>query len=81
MTSLVERLRETAALYLACMEDKDAHVSKILEGAATIEALCEALGFYMSQFGQALDAHNIPFGPTQIKAEARARELLEKAQS
>jgi hypothetical protein len=30
----------------------------------------------MSQFGQALDAHGIPYGPSQHEADADARKAL-----
>lgn len=38
-----------------------------------------ALLYYMSQFGQALEAHGIPYGPAQIAADAQARAAIAKA--
>lgn len=42
-----------------------------------IDALTTAVWQYMSQFGQALDAHGIPYGPAQIEADRNLREVLE----
>lgn len=46
---------------------------------AAAPELLAALGFYMSQFGQALEAHGIPFGPEQIAADTQARAAIAKA--
>ena len=43
---------------------------------AAITAARVALEEYMSQFGQALEAHDIPFGPDQKAADAQARAAL-----
>lgn len=40
------------------------------------DKLSEAARYYMSQFGQALEAHGIPFGPEQIEADRYLREAL-----
>jgi hypothetical protein len=40
------------------------------------EALKEALANYMAAFGQALEAHGIPYGQQQIDADKQAREAL-----
>jgi hypothetical protein len=42
------------------------------------EALKEALANYMAAFGQALEAHGIPYGQQQIDADKQAREALEQ---
>ena len=41
------------------------------------DKLSAAAWYYMSQFGQALDAHGIPYGPSQIEADRNLREALE----
>jgi hypothetical protein len=41
-----------------------------------VRELVEALTYYMSQFGQGLEAHGIPFGPTQVDADEKARTAL-----
>ena len=41
--------------------------------------LLAALQDYMSQFGQALDAHGIPYGPAQKEADVKARAAIAKA--
>lgn len=40
--------------------------------------LLEALKEYMSQFGQGLEAHGIPLGPAQHKADEKARAAIAK---
>jgi hypothetical protein len=40
------------------------------------EALKLALANYMAAFGQALEAHGIPYGQQQIDADKQAREAL-----
>ena len=42
-----------------------------------IEALEAALRDYMSAFGQALEANNIPFSKQQLEADEAARQALE----
>lgn len=46
---------------------------------AAAPALLEALGYYMSQFGQALDCYGIPYGPEQTKAHDAAIEAISAA--
>lgn len=45
----------------------------------TEERLREALENYMAQFGQALEAHGIPFGSAQMEADLQARAALSAA--
>ena len=47
---------------------------------ASHKALVSALGNYMSQFGQALDAHGISYGPAQQAADIEARSALAQAE-
>lgn len=42
--------------------------------------LLDALQEYMAQFGQALEAHRIPFGEAQQKADSLARAAIAKAE-
>jgi hypothetical protein len=46
-----------------------------------IAELVAALGNYMSQFGQALEAHGIPHGPHQQEAHDQATAALAKAKA
>jgi hypothetical protein len=46
---------------------------------AAAPALLEALGYYMSQFGQALDCYGIPYGPEQKAAHEAARAAINSA--
>jgi len=48
---------------------------------AAVAELVEAAGAYMSAFGQALDAHDIAYGPQQEEADKRLRELLSRHQA
>ena len=41
-----------------------------------VTALVEAARFYMSQFGQALEANEIEYGPSQIEADERLRAAI-----
>lgn len=41
--------------------------------------LLEAIGDYMSQFGQALNAYGVPFQDAQIAADVRLRAAIAKA--
>ena len=41
-----------------------------------VTALVEAARFYMSQFGQALEANEIEYGPSQIEADKRLRAAI-----
>jgi len=41
------------------------------------DALRQAIGDYMSQFGQGLEAHGIMMGPAQIEADKNLRAVLE----
>ena len=43
--------------------------------------LVEALMNFMSQFAQALDAHEIPYGEEQDKADKQARALLARLEA
>lgn len=49
-----------------------------LEGV--VEDLLSALHEYMAQFGQGLEAYEIPFGPAQQAADAKARAAIAKAE-
>jgi len=46
---------------------------------ASAPDLYEALVEYVSAFGQALEAHNIPFGAAQRHSDRKARAALRKA--
>jgi hypothetical protein len=41
------------------------------------DTLKAAAEYYMSQFGQALEAHGIPYEAAQIEADTRLRAALE----
>jgi hypothetical protein len=41
-----------------------------------VTALVEAARFYMSQFGQALEANEIEYGPSHIEADKRLRVAI-----
>ncbi len=78
--SIVERLR-IAKSRLGSESQEEATIRRnrtITEAADTIEALVSAAGEYTSQFGQALEAHGIPYGPAQIAAAERLRATLAK---
>lgn len=47
---------------------------------AAAPELLDAIKEYMSQFGQALEAHGIPFDPSQSAADAKARAAIAKAE-
>lgn len=46
------------------------------KAAEYIDNIRVAFATYMSQFGQALDAHGIEYTPAQVKADKEAREIL-----
>jgi hypothetical protein len=64
--------RKTAHLF----EEWDAANDAVEALTRERDALRSALAGYMSQFGQALDAHGIPYGPSQQEADADARKAL-----
>ena len=52
-------------------------INEILAAITNHDRLVQALGNYMSQFGQALEAHGIPFGPAQVVADMEAHAVLD----
>jgi hypothetical protein len=48
-------------------------------GCVYAEGLVTAAQDYMSQFGQALEAHGIPYGPAQVEADEKLRAALAEA--
>lgn len=61
------------------VESTDEHEADARLIAAAPELL-DALREYMSQFGQGLDAHGLPYGPSQAEADRKARAVIAKAE-
>lgn len=67
--------RENAKLRAELIHAREWKVG-LFKAQAENAKLREALGNYMAQFGQALEAHGLTYGEAQIKADADARKAL-----
>lgn len=86
ISQLIERLRRTVTLSREHPNSpltlgSLAHAVTAAADALTSltedrDRLREALQFYMSQFGQGLEAHGISYSPAQLEADERARAAL-----
>jgi glutamine synthetase len=57
-------------------EQRKQWVAEDMAALSRYTALVEAARFYMSQFGQALEANEIEYGPLQIEADERLRAAI-----
>ena len=69
VTDIGDRLNETVVCYLACMEDRDMHCSRILEGAREITALRE-------QLAKAIEAGTVETERLDAQHESAGRKAL-----